>query len=278
VTEFVLRFPERIVQEIPSIQVFGQEKDKLVLQPTGMACIEFLTQYFGDLFAYDYTQRMEAQLDDIATGNVPDGFDMCRQCAEDIDRLSAPVLDMGKMIFPMADCSDNVLVFQPHGVSIRRTDPVDQSMTYMPVNSSNLDLERARDGKYTTSELLHVKEHCLGQHEGHNVILKQGRYGSYLAWNGKKVPARDPDLGLENAVALLQHRAPPIAPGVLRIINTDCSVREGKFGPYLFYKTSEMKTPTFYSLRGLEWKTTSDDALLKWLHEQHQPKKKKKFP
>lgn len=156
ITEFIWRNTETTIEETQKTQVFGQESGKLVLQPTGKACVEFLMQYFGELFAYDYTQRMETQLDEIAQAvdSAVSGYNMCKQCSDDIDRLSEPVLTLGKVTYPLADSADHAIVFQTHGISIRRTDPMDQSITYMPVSIEELDMERVKRGEYTTAELL----------------------------------------------------------------------------------------------------------------------------
>ena len=37
--------------------------------------------------------------------------------------------------------------------------------------------------------------------------------------------------------------------GIVRKINEDASIRNGKFGHYIFFKTSKMKKPKFISLK-----------------------------
>ena len=286
VIDFVLRSGLG-VEEIPSTKVFGQEKDKLVIQPTGTVCMEFLLQYFEELFAYDYTQKMEEQLDLIATSSIVGssiranmGYDLCHQCSETIDRLVAPVGALGKMVFPVDE--NHALVFQTHGVCLRRTDLVDKSTTYLPV-SKEIDVERAKLGLYTLSEIMsdtngNPLSRLLGQHDGHDIFLKRGRYGPYLEWNHEKksVKGHEEGMTLTTAIEILQHRTPPQQAGMLRTINTDCSIREGKYGPYVYYKTSEMKSPMFFALRQFNWAEASDADVLSWLQQElhNAPKKK----
>ena len=40
--------------------------------------------------------------------------------------------------------------------------------------------------------------------------------------------------------------------GIVRVINDDMSIRNGKYGNYIFYKTQKMKKPAFHSLSGFE--------------------------
>lgn len=282
VPAFTLLAANAAVEESLVQQTFGQEKKKLVIQPVGTACVEFLMQHFGPLFDYEYTHHMEQQLDLIASSAVPDGYAMCKTCADDMERLSQPVVQLGKVEYALADSSEHKLVFQKHGFVIRRTDPVDNSVCFLPV-VKDVDVERAKQGLYTVQELLaQSKDRVLGEHEGHPVTLKYGRFGPYLEWNGgekKSVPKADADvLVLEDAIAILQHRAPPAAAAssVLRTINSDCSIRDGPHGVYVFYKTSGMKSPLFLSARSLaNWKTASEDAILTWIREQPPTKSKK---
>ena len=45
-----------------------------------------------------------------------------------------------------------------------------------------------------------------------------------------------------------EKRAPPMPENVLRYVNTNTSIRTGKYGPYVYYKTEKMVKPAFYSL------------------------------
>ena len=67
------------------------------------------------------------------------------------------------------------------------------------------------------------------------------------------------------------NRSPPPPPNqtkaILRVINSDMSVRLGKFGPYVYYKTVEMKSPKFLALKKFPQKyDTCDLSILeKWV-------------
>ena len=44
----------------------------------------------------------------------------------------------------------------------------------------------------------------------------------------------------------------PSNPNMLRVINDDLSIRNGKYGAYIFYKTTVMKKPRFKNLTALK--------------------------
>lgn len=73
-------------------KVFGEEKNKLVIQPIGVSVIEFLNDNFKDLFAYDYTKHLEEQLDLIESGHL-NYKDVCA-----IQLPDPPVLHSGTFI------------------------------------------------------------------------------------------------------------------------------------------------------------------------------------
>jgi DNA topoisomerase-1 len=56
---------------------------------------------------------------------------------------------------------------------------------------------------------------------------------------------------------------------IIRTINVSLSIRKSKRGDYLYYKTTKMKKPKFYSLDDLkeDYKTCSLDVLLQWSKE-----------
>ena len=57
--------------------------------------------------------------------------------------------------------------------------------------------------------------------------------------------------------------------GMVRKITDDISIRNGKYGDYIFYKTSEMKNPTFLKLKGFteDYKTCSISSIIEWIQK-----------
>ena len=75
------------MEEIETERVFGNEKNKLVIQPIGIMVYEFLEKHFDDLFNYDYTKNMEDDLDKISNGNKI-WHSLCDECNNTIKKLS----------------------------------------------------------------------------------------------------------------------------------------------------------------------------------------------
>jgi len=241
-------------------RVFGQEKNKLVIQPTGVLCIEFLIQYFNELFSYDYTKMLELELDRISDppNDVDPWYEICRKCYLGIKEKSKP-LSLSKTIYRLDDTHE--LCFQKFGASIKET-MTDGTIKYLPVkNDIQLDMEKAKNGGYAVSELVAYETDNLGIYNGWELFLKSGKFGPYLAWGnntqslkGINVPLDKMTLDIAKEFLDTNGKSDdqttrPLPKDILRIINTDISVRKGRFGPYIYYKTAEMKKPEFVAMK-----------------------------
>ena len=74
------------LEEIELERTFGNEKNKLIIQPLGSMVIEFLIGNFDDLFIYAYTENMEKELDKISQGDAV-WQDLCRECDKNMKEL-----------------------------------------------------------------------------------------------------------------------------------------------------------------------------------------------
>ena len=282
-----------ILDTVSIQKVFGQEKNKLVIQPIGTLSVEFLIANFNRLFSYDYTKKMEEDLDKIAqfsglNSNNP-WYEICRACYLEIQDLAKDVSDIKKPAYKIDDEHD--LLVQKFGPTIKHTNPTDGTITYKPVKQGlDIDLEKAKAGHYKLDELLAFDNENLGLYQGNPVKLKVGKFGPFLEVNSQNYGLKDTNIPLnlidiKFAADYLDQimapnvqdtgseptRSPPPPPNqnkaILRVINSDMSVRSGKFGPYVYYKTSDMKSPKFLALKKFPQKydTCDIEILEKWI-------------
>jgi DNA topoisomerase-1 len=85
-TDFELLHDE--LQEVHTEREFGGEKGKMVIQPLGIIVIEFLVAHFNSLFEYDFTRKMEDDLDKIARGELK-YTDICDFCLKHVNELTS---------------------------------------------------------------------------------------------------------------------------------------------------------------------------------------------
>jgi len=170
---------------------FGDERDKLVIQPTGILVLEFLLNYFADCFSYDYTKSMEDDLDIISSQSseiaMSTWYQICRKCFDDITERSKPLAKQTKQTFALSDTADYVLVFNTYGSSLKRTTQTeddDDQPKYVKIRPDvELDVEKAKRGEYAMSELIWREDNgCLGSYNGSPVYIKKGKFGLYAEW------------------------------------------------------------------------------------------------
>ena len=132
-------------------------------------------------------------------------------------------------------------------------------------------------GGYTVDELLDTKptfaERRLGYIKNQDVILKKGRYGLYIAcgkknYSVKGIKKSNHAIKLEDVLDILLGKKSS-GSTILLTLHEHASVRSGKYGPYIYYKTSTMKKPRFLKLKGIKWKDYTASGLWAWAQSEY---------
>jgi len=82
-----------------------------------------------------------------------------------------------------------------------------------------------------------------------------------------------PDISLDEVIRIIENEPESDTGtdliGIIRTINDDISIRNGKYGDYIFYKTANMKKPKFISLKGLnkDYKKCADADIISFVGE-----------
>ena len=80
----------------------GKENNRLVIQTVGIMTMEFLMTYFDTLFSYDYTRQMEGALDEVAE-NRATKQGICLGCRKAIDESMIPLRTVERRSLPKID-------------------------------------------------------------------------------------------------------------------------------------------------------------------------------
>lgn len=253
--------------------IYGEEKNKLVIQPLGITVIEFLTEHFNSLFSYEYTKHMEDELDNISNGTTSPWYDICRKCNQQIKDMSMDLKAIVKQTIPINDDYD--LVSRKHGFVLKHKNGEYKSIKKNMI----LDLNKLKNREYTFDDLVEIKNDVLGVLNGEEVTIKSGKYGAFVEHNGvkKNISKINSDINkitMEDAVAVLSDNTRHFAmsKNTMRIINTDICIKRGRFGAYVYYKTENMHEPKFISLTKFKkgFMKCEAEELLQWLRDTHQ--------
>ena len=247
---------------------FGNENNKLVIQPIGIFALEFLLKHCNDLFIYDYTKTMENNLDLIAKGNMV-WYELCDECNKQLIKIISPLSKKSNKKTIQIDENHEYMIAK-YGPVIKCTEG--DKITFKPVKK-DIDIDKLQNKEYTLEELIEEKQDnsgkLLGDHNGELVYLKKGKFGLYLVWGENKqtlknINLKEHEITLENIKQYLLSK-------IVREINNNLSIRNGKYGDYIFYQTSAMKKPRFYALNGFEddYKKCNLSELKEWILTKH---------
>lgn len=269
-TEFSLQNNNIIKNEAE--KVFGNEKNKLIIQPIGVLCIEFLTKYFEDLFSYEYTENMETILDKISHGDEEEWSTICKNCYEQIKTLSKGLSKLSKLSFPIE--TDYHVVFECYGPTIKHFN--NDKNEYIPLKPGiEINLEKLKKNEYKLHELINIDfDNGIGSYENEKIYIKSGQYGHYVQWGDNKESLKTLKTPLKDITEdiiiefLNDKKDTPVDQNILRNINDNISIRKGKFGPYLFYKSPSMKKPEFYNIKKFKdgYLSCEKNVLIEWLN------------
>ena len=284
--DFILRRGENI-EEKPIEKVFGEEKSKLVIEPLGILCIDFLLNHFSELFAYSYTKNMEDKLDNISIVDTNSNwYDICAVTIKDIESMIKLISQMTKQIYRIDDSHD--FVFQQYGPCVRHTiydinkKPI---IEYLPIKQTiDLDLERLKQGLYTLEDLVEYKTSYIGDYEGKQIHIHNGQYGPYVECKGeennrKSIKNIQKPLGeftIDDAIQCItqentiSNETISGEKGVVRVLDETTSIRRGQFGIYIYYKPPEEKKPQFICVKKFteNYMTCDTQILISWAKEQ----------
>jgi DNA topoisomerase-1 len=272
--DFVLKNNE--IKEQVTTKEFGNEKNKLVIQPLGIIVIEFLLNKFNSFFAYEFTKHMEDELDQIVTSKVV-WSDVCQKCydalqiaTKDFEHLQKFSIDLG---------SNNTFVIGKYGPVIKCIDPATNKTTFLPVKKE-LDINMLRKQDVSLIKLEDIvdiskkDQNAIGKYRGLDLFVKKGKYGIYAQW-GSETRSLGAEFSLDNIVYIDIIRfldkdtvLDPLKPvGLVRELTPNLSIRTGKFGDYIFYKAPKAKKPTFFKLVGFndDYKKCDKILILNWI-------------
>jgi DNA topoisomerase-1 len=284
-TEYVLEQATKIIECNTKEYIIGNEKSKLVIQPTGKLVIEFLMKYFNSIFDYNYSRDLEEKLDKISLikndESVPSWYSICEECDNLLKQLIKPLNKLSKTIYSLDNEHD--VIFTKYGATIKKKDEsenLDKKSIFMPIKRSIvLDLDRLKRGEYKLEELQDIQSRYLGIWNEEEIYIKNGQYGAYLEWGNNKKSCNNykkdiTEITIED-VKIILNTTETNNMNILRILNKEMSVRRGKFGPYIYYQTTDMKKPRFLNIKGFKegFVTCDVELLIEWIEKKYLNKK-----
>jgi DNA topoisomerase-1 len=263
------------LQEIIDERVFGNEKNKLVVQPVGKLVLEFLNTHITKLFDYDYTKNMEQSLDLIAKGESV-WYNLCRECDQQIESETSKFKTENEKFSHVFDKTHSLIIGK-YGPVIK-VEPKSKTgkIEFLPV-IEELDLDKVKSGELKMKDILktggvHSAKNIIGTYQELPLEVKKGKFGIYATWGANKCSLKEmqkePDeMTLEEIIRFIENGNQ--TSGIVRTINENISIRNGKYGHYVYYKTKKMTKPSFHKLQTFQgdYKTCNKEEFITWFKE-----------
>ena len=267
------------ISELVSSREFGNEKNKLVIQPLGIIVIEFLLEKFDMFFNYEYTREMENTLDKISNGQSI-WYELCNCCYNELTNVTSKLQDLIKFNLKIDD--NHTLIIGKYGPVVKCTDKKDpKKVTFIPVKK-NIDLKNTQLTLDDVIDNTVLDKEAIGKYKGQDLFIKNGKYGMYAKWGkeSKSLKEKFGSLKIEeiqyiDVIRYLDSDTilDPTKPvGFVRELNNHLSIRTGKYGDYIFYKKPRTKTPQFLKLNGFDsdHKKCDKMLILNWIKQKYE--------
>jgi len=276
-TNFILQNDE--INEANKTKIFGEEKNKLKIEPVGLVVIEFLNKHFDNLFNYEYTKSMENHLDNISEGKYS-LKKLCDSCINELDTSISSITNNLNMDKKDSSFQKGIKIDDNHTWIIGKFGPVilcniNDNITFKKVKK-DIDLDKLKRGEYALKDIIYTTttsgnsmySKSLGEFNGEEIIVKKGKFGLYCSYKNKNRSLKYTKktletITIEDVKKVLESNNSSSNSKVLKNINEDASVRQGKWGPYVYYKTKQMTKPKFLPIKNIAWKNIDMD----WIYD-----------
>lgn len=249
----VLTLKDGAVKRAVKSEVYGADKGKLLPTDVGIVVNDFLVNQFPNIVDYNFTARVEEEFDTIAEGKTA-----WSGAIGDFYQRFHPEVERATHERPAQRVGQRILGVQPStglqvSVSIGRYGPMAQLGTAEDAEKPRFaSLQKGQSLETITLEealsLFDLPKN-IGEYEGEAMTVAVGRFGPYVRHAGKfySLPKDTDPLSCtaEQAIEIIREKRENEEKSLLKSFteDADLSIRTGRFGPYLKYKTDNYKLP-----------------------------------
>ena len=249
----VLTLKDGAVKRAVKSEVYGADKGKLLPTDVGIVVNDFLVDQFPNIVDYNFTARVEEEFDTIAEGKTA-----WSGAIGDFYQRFHPEVERATHERPAQRVGQRILGVQPStglqvSVSIGRYGPMAQLGTAEDAEKPRFaSLQKGQSLETITLEealALFDLPKNIGEYEGEVMTVAVGRFGPYVRHAGKfySLPKDTDPLSCtaEQAIEIIREKRESEEKSLLKsfVEDADLSIRTGRFGPYLKYKTDNYKLP-----------------------------------
>lgn len=244
---------KRTITEFTKTEIYGSEKQKLFPSDLAMLVTDFLIKHFPQIMDYQFTAKVEEELDEIALGKIkyqemlsefyPTFHSKVEETIETSDRVS------GARILGIDPSTGKTVL-----VRMARFGPVAQLTNPNDPNEAPVYAGLRKDQKLETITLEEALElfklpRVVGELDGKEIIASIGRFGPYIKYNNKFISIKnkfDPHtITLEEAISVIDEKQKADSEKYIKIFDEDpkYQILKGRWGVYLKARDKNVKLP-----------------------------------
>lgn len=244
---------DKKIKESTKTEIFGAEKSKLFPSDIAMLVTDFLLKHFPNIMDYQFTAKVEEELDEIALGKIkyrqmlsefyPEFHQKVEETIEKSERVSGERI-LGVDPITKKVISVRMARFGPVA-QLSNPDNPDEAPVYAGLRKDqkleSITLEEALD--------LFKLPRTVGEYEGKEIIAAIGRFGPYIKHNDKFISIKnkfDPHtITLDEAISIISEKRVSEAEKHVKIFDEDPSyqILKGRWGIYLKAGNKNVKLP-----------------------------------
>ncbi len=222
--------------------ITGADKNKLVPTPIAEVTTDFLIKHFPTIVDYDFTAKIEAEFDKIATGSekwvttIKSFYESFHPLVEQSESISRKEASQARLLGVDPTSGKNIYArFGKYGPMLQKGDgdePTDKpTFAPMPVGKTIMTI--------TLNQAIEMFKlpRVVGQtNEKEDIIANIGRFGPYISVNKTFISIKPHDpltISLDEALVLYQEKIEKDKAKNIKTFKSGLKIINGPYGPYI---------------------------------------------
>jgi DNA topoisomerase-1 len=235
----------------------GAEKSKLFPTDLGLVVTDFLKQHFDDIMDYTFTARIEGEFDEVAQGKmrwnkmIDDFYNPFKKDVENTIETAQRISGEREIGTDPVSKKPIIARMGKYGPMVQiGTSEDDEKPRYAKLKASQSIETISLDEAVSLFQL----PKTLGEYEGQEVSVNNGRFGPYVKFGEAFVSipkGEEPlEVDLERAIALIKEKQIIDAP-IATFQDQAVTKGKGRFGPFIKWGDLYINVPRAYNFDNL---------------------------
>jgi DNA topoisomerase-1 len=247
----VLLLKNEKIEKLQEYETTGAEKSKLFPTDLGLVVTDFLKQYFDDIMDYHFTARIEEEFDEVAQGKmvwskmIDDFYNPFKKDVENTIENAERIKGERELGVEPQSGKKVIARMGRYGPMVQIGDVSDEEKPRFAKLKNTQSIETI---SYDEAMELFRLPRILGEFEGKEVSVNIGRFGPYIAHDGKFYSLGkefDPyTISYEQSTPLIVEKRAAKEQRTIKVFEKEkIQLLRGPYGPYIKQGLRNFKLP-----------------------------------